>query len=140
MTAVERIAATVVSRLRQVPLHQVVSRGYSFQQEVLYRCRKAGCRIGETPIIFADRRAGSSKVNMREAVRSISLLLYLGLQGVFRPGCLDPWRQVPNLPGRPCRFGTCRHEDQPEQSHRPAGEFERFSDFSLSLADRQRIQ
>ena len=55
-------------------------RGYSFQQEVLYRCRKAGCRIGETPIIFENRRAGASKVNTREALRSIAMLLSLGLQ------------------------------------------------------------
>ena len=67
-----------VSKLRQVPLDQIVSRGYSFQQEVLYRCRKAGCRLGETPIVFEDRRAGSSKVNLREAVRSLSMLVYLG--------------------------------------------------------------
>jgi dolichol-phosphate mannosyltransferase len=67
-----------VSKLRQVPLDQIVSRGYSFQQEVLYRCRKASCRLGETPIIFEDRRAGSSKVNPREAVRSLSMLVYLG--------------------------------------------------------------
>jgi dolichol-phosphate mannosyltransferase len=67
-----------VSKLRQVPLDKVLSRGYSFQQEVLYRCRRAGCRLGETPIVFADRRAGSSKVNTGEAVRSMSLLLYLG--------------------------------------------------------------
>jgi len=68
-----------ISKLRQVPLHKVVSRGYSFQQEVLYRCRKAGCRIGETPIIFGNRRAGASKVNTREAVRSMSLILWLGI-------------------------------------------------------------
>jgi dolichol-phosphate mannosyltransferase len=68
-----------VAKLRQVALDRVKSRGYSFQQEVLYRCRKAGCKIGETPIVFADRRAGSSKVNLREVVRSISLLLYLGV-------------------------------------------------------------
>jgi dolichol-phosphate mannosyltransferase len=61
----------------------VVSRGYSFQQEVLYRCRQAGCRIGETPIVFADRRAGASKVNAREAVRSLATLFYLGLQAFF---------------------------------------------------------
>jgi dolichol-phosphate mannosyltransferase len=67
-----------VSKLRQVPLDQIVSRGYSFQQEVLYRCRKVGCRLGETPIIFEDRRAGASKVNPREAVRSLSMLVYLG--------------------------------------------------------------
>jgi dolichol-phosphate mannosyltransferase len=67
-----------VAKLREVRLDRVISRGYSFQQEVLYRCRKAGCRLGETPIIFENRRAGSSKVNMREAVRSICMLMYLG--------------------------------------------------------------
>ena len=72
-----------VSKLRQVALDKIVSRGYSFQEEVLYRCRKAGCRLGETPIIFADRRAGTSKVNAREAVRSMGILLYLGVQAFF---------------------------------------------------------
>ncbi len=69
-----------VALLRRVPLDRILSRGYSFQQEVLYRCRKAGARIGETPIVFANRRAGASKVNTREAVRSMSLLLYLGVK------------------------------------------------------------
>ena len=72
-----------VAKLRAVPLEQIVSRGYSFQQEVLYRCRKAGCRLGETPIIFEDRRAGSSKVNLREAVRSLSMLVSLGTFAFF---------------------------------------------------------
>jgi len=69
-----------VSKLRAVPLQRVRSRGYSFQQEVLYRCRKAGCKIGETPIVFENRRAGASKVNMKEAVRSMSMLMWLGLR------------------------------------------------------------
>jgi dolichol-phosphate mannosyltransferase len=69
-----------VSKLREAQLDRVVSRGYSFQEEVLYRCRKAGCRMGETPIIFANRRAGATKVNTREAVRSLTLLVYLGGQ------------------------------------------------------------
>jgi dolichol-phosphate mannosyltransferase len=72
-----------VSKLRNVPLDQILSQGYSFQQEVLYRCRKAGCRLGETPIIFEDRRSGSSKVNLREAVRSLSMLVYLGTFAFF---------------------------------------------------------
>jgi dolichol-phosphate mannosyltransferase len=72
-----------VAKLRQVPLQRIISRGYSFQQEVLYRCRKAGCRIGETPIIFADRRVGQSKVNPREMVRSLSVLGYLGVHAFF---------------------------------------------------------
>ncbi len=72
-----------VSKLRTAQLQRVRSRGYSFQQEVLYRCRKAGCRIGETPIIFENRRAGASKVNPREAVRSMVMIILLGLAAFF---------------------------------------------------------
>ena len=49
-----------VARLRDIRFDRVRSTGYSFQEEVLYRCHKAGLRIGETPIVFEDRRAGSS--------------------------------------------------------------------------------
>ncbi len=72
-----------VSKLRQVPLEKVRSRGYSFQQEVLFRCHKAGCKLGEFPIIFENRRAGTSKVNRKEAIRSISMIMYLGLRNFF---------------------------------------------------------
>jgi dolichol-phosphate mannosyltransferase len=72
-----------VSKLRQAHLERLISRGYSFQQEVLYRCRKAGCRVAEVPIIFADRRAGSSKVDLGEAVRSLAVLVWLGTQAFF---------------------------------------------------------
>jgi dolichol-phosphate mannosyltransferase len=69
-----------VSKLRETRLDRVRSRGYSFQQEVLFRCYKAGCKLGEYPIIFENRRAGASKVNRKEAVRSISMILYLGIR------------------------------------------------------------
>jgi dolichol-phosphate mannosyltransferase len=69
-----------VSKLRETRLDRVRSRGYSFQQEVLFRCRKAGCSLGEFPIIFENRRTGSSKVNRKEAVRSMSMILYLGMR------------------------------------------------------------
>ena len=72
-----------VSKLRATDLGAVVSRGYSFQQEVLYRCVRAGCKIGETPIIFENRRAGKSKVNPQEAIRSMAMILTLGLQAFF---------------------------------------------------------
>jgi dolichol-phosphate mannosyltransferase len=72
-----------VSKLRQAHLERVRSRGYSFQQEVLYRCRKAGCKIGETPIIFENRRAGRSKVNPREAMRSMVMIFSIGLAAFF---------------------------------------------------------
>ncbi|HEX3150481.1 MAG TPA: polyprenol monophosphomannose synthase [Gemmataceae bacterium] len=71
-----------VSKLREVRLDLLVSRGYSFQQEVLYRCRLAGCQLGETPIIFENRRAGKSKVNLKEAVRSMLTIIYLGVRAM----------------------------------------------------------
>ncbi|HEV3146475.1 MAG TPA: polyprenol monophosphomannose synthase [Gemmataceae bacterium] len=73
-----------VSKLRETRLDLIRSRGYSFQQEVLYRCHRAGCRLGEHPIIFENRRAGASKVNAREAVRSLSMLAWLGLRSWLR--------------------------------------------------------
>lgn len=72
-----------VSKLRETRLDKVRSRGYSFQQEVLFRCYKAGCKLGEYPILFENRRAGSSKVNGKEAVRSIMMILYVGLRNFF---------------------------------------------------------
>jgi dolichol-phosphate mannosyltransferase len=69
-----------VAKLRQTDLTRLRSHGYSFQEEVLYRCHRAGCRIGETPIVFEDRRAGASKADLRESVRSMAVILGLGLQ------------------------------------------------------------
>ena len=72
-----------VSKLREANLSDTKSRGYSFQQEVLFRCHKAGARLGEFPILFENRRAGSSKVNGKEALRSIAMILWLGLRNFF---------------------------------------------------------
>src|SRR5262249_57931070 len=72
-----------VAKLRQTHLDGLLSRGYSFQQEMLYRCRKAGCSIGEVPIIFENRRAGASKVNLKEAARSLGVIFWLGLRALF---------------------------------------------------------
>ena len=72
-----------VSHLRRTNLDHLLSNGYSFQEEVLYRLVRAGGRIGETPIVFEDRRAGASKVNPREVVRSLAILFSLGVQSIF---------------------------------------------------------
>ncbi len=69
-----------VATLRITDLDRIRSRGYSFQQEVLFRCFKAGARLGEFPILFENRRAGSSKVNGMEALRSIAMIFYIGLR------------------------------------------------------------
>jgi dolichol-phosphate mannosyltransferase len=71
------------AKLREAHLERMVSHGYSFQQEVLYRCHRAGCRLGETPIVFENRRAGTSKVNLYEAARSLGVLAYLGVRAFF---------------------------------------------------------
>jgi dolichol-phosphate mannosyltransferase len=82
-----------VAKLRETNLNGLLSHGYSFQQEMLYRCRRAGCRIGEIPIVFEDRRAGHSKAGLYEAVRSVSVILWVGLRALLR---LDGVTQAPH--------------------------------------------
>jgi dolichol-phosphate mannosyltransferase len=72
-----------IAKLKQVNRDGLLSRGYSFQQELLYRCRQAGCSIGETPIVFENRRAGASKVNVQEAARSLAVIIWLGVRALL---------------------------------------------------------
>ncbi len=72
-----------VAMLKTAHLERTQSRGYSFQQEVLFRCHLVGAKLGESPIIFENRRAGKSKVNLKEAVRSIATILWLGVTHFF---------------------------------------------------------
>lgn len=49
--------------LEAVDLDSVASRGYAFQVEMTYRAIGAGFRVVEVPIVFRDRRVGSSKMS-----------------------------------------------------------------------------
>jgi dolichol-phosphate mannosyltransferase len=49
--------------LARIPLDRVFSDGYAFLVEMLFEARRAGCRFGEVPIIFVERRQGQSKVS-----------------------------------------------------------------------------
>jgi dolichol-phosphate mannosyltransferase len=49
--------------LEAVDLDSVASRGYAFQVEMTYRAIEAGLRVVEVPIVFRDRRVGSSKMS-----------------------------------------------------------------------------
>ena len=51
--------------LERIPYEQVVSNGYVFLVEILYLAHQQGCRFGEVPIYFADRKWGQSKMNLR---------------------------------------------------------------------------
>jgi dolichol-phosphate mannosyltransferase len=49
--------------LARLPLGAMVSDGYAFLVEMLFEASRRGCRIGEVPIIFVERRQGQSKVS-----------------------------------------------------------------------------
>jgi len=72
-----------VSKLALIDPARIRSRGYSFQEEVLFWCRMAGCRMAETPILFENRRAGYSKITGREAVDALRIILELGIARVL---------------------------------------------------------
>lgn len=72
-----------IAKLRQIDFSQIRSRGYSFQEEILYWCRVVGCRMGETPILFKNRRSGVSKINQREAVLALGIILQLGVDRIL---------------------------------------------------------
>jgi dolichol-phosphate mannosyltransferase len=73
-----------VSKLAAIDLRKRVrSRGYSFMEEILFWCRQVGCTIGETPIIFENRRAGVSKINKYEAYMALRIIFELGVGRVL---------------------------------------------------------
>lgn len=69
-----------VDRLREIPFDRIISRGYSFQEEILWWLKRAGCRFVEVPITFADRQRGQSKIDSAEAVAALKILAQLGLR------------------------------------------------------------
>lgn len=74
-----------IAKLEQLNLDDIWSRGYSFQEELLYRCRRVGCKLAEVPIIFEDRRVGKSKANVKESARSLAVLLALAVHALVTP-------------------------------------------------------
>ncbi|MEA2628725.1 MAG: dolichol-phosphate mannosyltransferase [Chloroflexota bacterium] len=65
--------------LEHIGLDEVVSQGYSFQIEMVYRARCMGFRVVETPIRFEDRVAGASKVSRGEVRRALWTVVRLRL-------------------------------------------------------------
>jgi dolichol-phosphate mannosyltransferase len=91
-----------VSKLAEIDFERIRSRGYSFQEEILFWCQAVGCRIGETPIVFKDRRAGASKINLGEARSALWILLQLGV--ARRMGRISSKREL-----RPLEIGKTEH-------------------------------
>ncbi len=72
--------------LARIDFDEIRSHGYSFQEEVLWRLKRQGARFGETPITFVDRARGNSKIDGREAIAALRIILSLGLRNWFGGG------------------------------------------------------
>ncbi|MDP6447838.1 MAG: polyprenol monophosphomannose synthase [Pirellulaceae bacterium] len=68
-----------IERLEQLEFDEIRSRGYSFQEEILWLLKRAGATFGEAPIVFADRERGLSKINGSEAREALWLIFRLGI-------------------------------------------------------------
>jgi dolichol-phosphate mannosyltransferase len=70
--------------LETLDLEAIVSRGYAFQIETTYRALRAGFRVVEIPISFADREHGGSKMSrgiVAEAIWQVPALRIRALRG-----------------------------------------------------------
>jgi dolichol-phosphate mannosyltransferase len=64
--------------LESVQLDEIKASGYSFLIEMLHRVRRRGWQVGEVPIIFENRRLGTSKISQDEIIRAMGTVLRLG--------------------------------------------------------------
>lgn len=69
--------------LEAINLDQVHSTGYSFQIEMSMRAWKKGYRLKEIPIVFYERRAGSSKMSKRIVREAIWMVWLLRIKSIF---------------------------------------------------------
>ena len=70
--------------LEHIDLDNVRSDGYAFQIEMNFRCWRKGYRIREIPIIFVDRRSGTSKLSQGVINEAVWIVWWLRLQRLFR--------------------------------------------------------
>jgi dolichol-phosphate mannosyltransferase len=60
--------------LETIDLASIHSEGYGFQIEMKYRTVKAGFRVEEMPIVFADRRVGQSKMSKKIVLEALTMV------------------------------------------------------------------
>jgi len=70
--------------LETINLDQILFVGYAFQIEMKFAAWKLGFRIKEVPIIFKDRKLGSSKMNKGIVKEGILGVLNLRWQSWFK--------------------------------------------------------
>jgi dolichol-phosphate mannosyltransferase len=70
--------------LERIDLDAITAKGYAFQIETTYRALRAGFRVVEVPITFADREVGGSKMSkaiVAEAIWRVPALRLAALIG-----------------------------------------------------------
>jgi dolichol-phosphate mannosyltransferase len=65
--------------LEAIDLRSVRSNGYAFQIEMSYRAWRMGYRIEEEPIVFVDRKRGTSKMQLRIALEALAVVWWIRL-------------------------------------------------------------
>jgi dolichol-phosphate mannosyltransferase len=66
--------------LEKFPVDRIKAEGYAFFFESIFHATRVARTVGEFPIHFEDRRAGTSKISKREIYRSVVRLARLGLR------------------------------------------------------------
>lgn len=66
-----------VEALKSVELAKCRARGFSFNQEILWRIWRKGWSIREIPITFEDREHGKSKASLREVIQAFKTIIGL---------------------------------------------------------------
>jgi len=63
----------------------IISKGFAFQVEILLIAKRLGFKIYECPIVFVNRKKGSSKFNMKEALEFLFVLFKHLNSKLFQP-------------------------------------------------------
>jgi len=69
-----------MGHLERIEFDKIKSTGYAFQIEVSHHVKELGGAIGEIPILFVERTAGSSKMSSCIMLEGIYLILKLTLK------------------------------------------------------------
>jgi len=66
-----------VAKLRELDLDSLQATGYAYLEEILWHLAQANATFAELPITFRQRRAGRSKISLREAAGKVGILVRL---------------------------------------------------------------
>ena len=72
------------SVLENIDLDKIRFKGYAFQIEMKFTAWKMGFNVVEVPIIFTDRKEGTSKMNGGIFKEALFGVMYLRLSSIFR--------------------------------------------------------